>query len=128
MCSVVFFLMIRRQPRSTRSDTLFPYTTLFRSNAAPPAQWEEQADVVVLGSGAGGLTAATVAAIGGARVILLEKCSVFGGGAAISGGVVWVPNNSAMKALGIEDSRRSEERRVGKECVSKCRSRGSPYN
>src|SRR3546814_1059503 len=29
--SVVFFLMLRRPPRSTRSDTLFPYTTLFRS-------------------------------------------------------------------------------------------------
>src|SRR3546814_18777482 len=28
---VVFFLMIRRPPRSTRTDTLFPYTTLFRS-------------------------------------------------------------------------------------------------
>src|SRR3546814_1531104 len=27
-----FFLMIRRPPRSTRTDTLFPYTTLFRSN------------------------------------------------------------------------------------------------
>src|SRR3546814_8382284 len=32
LCSlVVFFLMIRRPPRSTRTDTLFPYTTLFRS-------------------------------------------------------------------------------------------------
>src|SRR3546814_14534073 len=30
-CVVVFFLMIRRPPRSTRTDTLFPYTTLFRS-------------------------------------------------------------------------------------------------
>src|SRR3546814_3684577 len=30
MC-VFFFLMIRRPPRSTRTDTLFPYTTLFRS-------------------------------------------------------------------------------------------------
>src|SRR3546814_14171990 len=29
--SIVFFLMIRRPPRSTRTDTLFPYTTLFRS-------------------------------------------------------------------------------------------------
>src|SRR3546814_1907545 len=29
-----FFLMIRRPPRSTRTDTLFPYTTLFRSDAA----------------------------------------------------------------------------------------------
>src|SRR3546814_529498 len=31
MCIFVFFLMIRRPPRSTRTDTLFPYTTLFRS-------------------------------------------------------------------------------------------------
>src|SRR3546814_6760192 len=30
-----FFLMIRRPPRSTRTDTLFPYTTLFRSDVAP---------------------------------------------------------------------------------------------
>src|SRR3546814_12179363 len=33
-CSLVFFLMIRRPPRSTRTDTLFPYTTLFRSAVA----------------------------------------------------------------------------------------------
>src|SRR3546814_8032141 len=33
MC--VFFLMIRRPPRSTRTDTLFPYTTLFRSLCQP---------------------------------------------------------------------------------------------
>src|SRR3546814_15259064 len=32
--SAVFFLMIRRPPRSTRTDTLFPYTTLFRSGTA----------------------------------------------------------------------------------------------
>src|SRR3546814_15835290 len=31
MCCIFFFLMIRRPPRSTRTDTLFPYTTLFRS-------------------------------------------------------------------------------------------------
>src|SRR3546814_20831474 len=35
---VFFFLMIRRPPRSTRTDTLFPYTTLFRSIAAAAAQ------------------------------------------------------------------------------------------
>src|SRR3546814_10455052 len=45
----VFFLMLRRPPRSTRTDTLFPYTTLFRSllavswslaaSAADPADW-----------------------------------------------------------------------------------------
>src|SRR3546814_6656857 len=38
--SIVFFLMIRRPPRSTRTDTLFPYTTLFRSD-----DWFEFIDV-----------------------------------------------------------------------------------
>src|SRR3546814_15971220 len=33
VCLVICFLMIRRPPRSTRTDTLFPYTTLFRSCA-----------------------------------------------------------------------------------------------
>src|SRR3546814_363359 len=37
MSSPFFFLMIRRPPRSTRTDTLFPYTTLFRSHADRPA-------------------------------------------------------------------------------------------
>src|SRR3546814_20901927 len=32
--TIVFFLMTRRPPRSTRTDTLFPYTTLFRSGSA----------------------------------------------------------------------------------------------
>src|SRR3546814_13949725 len=32
--------MIRRPPRSTRTDTLFPYTTLFRSAAARPGAWQ----------------------------------------------------------------------------------------
>src|SRR3546814_7669649 len=36
MC-LVFFLMIRRPPRSTRTDTLFPYTTLFRSVSHDPS-------------------------------------------------------------------------------------------
>src|SRR3546814_10308868 len=34
----IFFLMIRRPPRSTRTDTLFPYTTLFRSASAPGSE------------------------------------------------------------------------------------------
>src|SRR3546814_19028210 len=36
VCFVCFFLMIRRPPRSTRTDTLFPYTTLFRSERGEP--------------------------------------------------------------------------------------------
>src|SRR3546814_5133642 len=37
VCVFFFFLMIRRPPRSTRTDTLFPYTTLFRSSAPAAA-------------------------------------------------------------------------------------------
>src|SRR3546814_1352838 len=36
-----FFLMIRRPPRSTRTDTLFPYTTLFRSPVTPIAPYRK---------------------------------------------------------------------------------------
>src|SRR3546814_18493966 len=40
-----FFLMIRRPPRSTRTDTLFPYTTLFRSGIVHPDDFEGGGDV-----------------------------------------------------------------------------------
>src|SRR3546814_1069358 len=39
-CISFFFLMIRRPPRSTRTDTLFPYTTLFRSADRPHSSWD----------------------------------------------------------------------------------------
>src|SRR3546814_15206132 len=42
VCVVIFFLMIRRPPRSTRTDTLFPYTTLFRSLAIADQTWLER--------------------------------------------------------------------------------------
>src|SRR3546814_5733003 len=38
-CCLFFFLMIRRPPRSTRTDTLFPYTTLFRSQGGLCSPW-----------------------------------------------------------------------------------------
>src|SRR3546814_17680731 len=40
----IFFLMIRRPPRSTRTDTLFPYTTLFRSCPSMPIYFWNDAD------------------------------------------------------------------------------------
>src|SRR3546814_18874566 len=50
LCSDVFFLMIRRPPRSTRTDTLFPYTTLFRSIDAFDLLVHDRAEQFVLGS------------------------------------------------------------------------------
>lgn len=62
-------------------------------------------DVIVLGSGAAGLTAALAAAQTGARVAIFEKAPVLGGSSAISGGVPWVPLNHHQDEAGIEDSR-----------------------
>lgn len=58
--------------------------------------WDEEADVVVLGAGAGGLCAAIVAATEGLRVIVIEKTGLIGGSAAVSGGGIWVPMNPLM--------------------------------
>ena len=62
-------------------------------------------DVIVLGTGAAGLTAAITAHEEGARVGVFEKADLVGGTSAWSGGQVWIPNNRQMAALGKADSR-----------------------
>lgn len=62
-------------------------------------------DVVVLGSGAAGLTSALSAAVSGASVALLEKADLIGGTTALSGGTLWIPANQPAAALGVDDSR-----------------------
>ncbi|MET7768461.1 FAD-dependent oxidoreductase [Nocardia sp. NPDC005366] len=57
----------------------------------PPSTWDDTVDVVVLGSGAAGLTAALSAAVNGAEVALFEKSSTVGGTSAVSGGIAWIP-------------------------------------
>jgi hypothetical protein len=63
-------------------------------------------DVVILGSGAAGLVAAIAAADEGASVGVYEKADLIGGTSAMSGGIVWMPNNHLQAEAGIEDSRR----------------------
>ena len=66
--------------------------------------WNYVFDVVVIGSGAGGLSAAVVATDGGAKALVIEKDERFGGTSATSGGVVWIPNNGLNKALARADN------------------------
>src|SRR3546814_15528657 len=120
--------MIRRPPRSTRTDTLVPYTTLFRSR--------------------GGYRARRGAAFRGrlypraAAARRLGRRSRRGPEDGIGRTAILPPRGvrighphlpwPASRADGVDRllSRvvRSEERRVGKECVSTCRSRWSPYH
>ncbi|GLZ28606.1 3-ketosteroid-delta-1-dehydrogenase [Lentzea sp. NBRC 105346] len=61
-------------------------------------------DVVVVGSGAAGMTAALCAAHQGLRTVVIEKGSEFGGSTARSGGGIWIPNNAVLRAAGVPDS------------------------
>lgn len=64
-------------------------------------------DLLVIGSGAGGLSTAITAKKQGLKVIVLEKDAVFGGTTAFSGGVLWIPNNPHAKKNGIQDSKQA---------------------
>src|SRR3546814_17944038 len=112
--------MTRRPPRSTRTDTLFPYTTLFRSRLV------------------GGRVDRHIVALRRPQLVEIDR-------------LILVERLKRLALLGRREARivkaaavlrpvqrgkfhpahlvgRSEERRVGKECVSTCRSRWSPYH
>src|SRR3546814_11033893 len=130
--------MIRRPPRSTRTDTLYPYTTLFRSQAqqkrpakkiysrtpkgrnallaalmATPGPDAVRSDLLFILSFAQHLPPARVGQLINARIAWYREML-----ARMEGCDYTAPNAPG----------RSEERRVGKECVSTCRSRWSPYH
>jgi len=66
--------------------------------------WDETVDLLVVGSGAGAMTAAITAAERGGKVLVIEKSDRYGGNSAMSGGGLWVPNNHLMEGVGIKDS------------------------
>src|SRR3546814_13683999 len=136
--------MIRRPPRSTRTDTLFPYTTLFRSDRGVALlSLEEKIDTSsaagelifhVFGSIAhferrliaertkDGIAAARAKGkLPGRRPLDPQKAS-----AALKLVEAGMSPTEAARQLGL--GRRSEERSVGKECVRTWRSRWSPYH
>ena len=73
-------------------------------------------DVIVAGSGAGGLSAAITAAAEGLSVLVIEKSDKFGGTTSRSGGWIWIPNNSQGKREGIEDSIEKARAYIEAEC------------
>ncbi|WP_081879744.1 3-oxosteroid 1-dehydrogenase [Nocardia sp. NRRL WC-3656] len=71
---------------------------------------DREYDVVVVGSGAAGMTAALAAAHHGLRAVLIEKAAHYGGSTARSGGGVWIPGNKALQASGRPDDREEARR------------------
>lgn len=71
---------------------------------------EFHCDVLVVGSGAAGMSAAVSAAHQGLNVLIVEKAARFGGTAARSGGWVWIPGSDQAKAWGHLDSIESVKR------------------
>src|SRR3546814_16746184 len=103
--------MIRRPPRSTRTDTLFPYTTLFRSLLLG-----RTGESIARGLGVAGLQSVSARHPPQQRVpVRLGACRA-------------LPHRLAPGELFLPVALRSAERRVGKECGSTCRSRWSPYH
>ena len=66
---------------------------------------KETFDFVIVGSGGGSMCAALVMRAAGKSVLILEKTDLLGGTTAISGGVMWIPDNRFMKSEGIDRPR-----------------------
>src|SRR3546814_16097478 len=123
--------MIRRPPRSTRTDTLLPYTTLFRStgfNAKIGAIYLPVRDIRI------GASIQTPTFIKIEEDNYDEISTLESNGQSYSSSVEGTFDYDVRTPLKINAGLakffgdRSEERRVGKECVSTCRSRWWPYH
>src|SRR3546814_13736066 len=114
--------MIRRPPRSTRTDTLFPYTTLFRSPwTDPPSR-----DLLTLNEleEAARVAAAGLILIEEGELLLLELFEEGFPGYLLQS-LRFVAGEIDEQASGV--AARSEGRRVGKECVRTCSARWSQH-
>ena len=66
--------------------------------------WDKSVDLLIAGSGGGGMVAALAAVDAGIEPLVVEKQDLLGGSTGMSGGMVWLPNNPLMRAEGIPDS------------------------
>src|ERR1700749_2103972 len=66
--------------------------------------WDGETDLLVIGAGAAGMTAALFGALEGLRVILCEKSDMVGGTTATSAGTVWIPGSGQSQRAGVPDT------------------------
>lgn len=78
---------------------------LARNEVDQPLDWDREADVVCVGSGAAAMAAAVVAREKGADVLLVEKMPMTGGTTRRSGGIAWIPNNRFLRDRGVMDEK-----------------------
>ncbi|MGA2963884.1 MAG: FAD-binding protein [Candidatus Korobacteraceae bacterium] len=76
--------------------------TINIASGAGKQAWHEEYDLIVLGSGGAGLTAALVGTIEGLRTLVIEKTEYLGGTTALSAGTCWIPNNSYLRQEGVQ--------------------------
>jgi 3-oxosteroid 1-dehydrogenase len=93
----------RRQVLAGAGALSMGAVTLRSSEAESSVKWDHEADILVVGSGVGALSAAVTAHENGDAVMVLEKAPITGGTSAKSAGVLWVPDNFTLKAKGIQD-------------------------
>src|SRR3546814_16169973 len=114
--------MIRRPPSSTRTDTLLPYTTLCRAAPEPSRRWPPRA------SPSRRTASDSFDASGGFALAVEEDGVDLAADQQAECEPVDPQQHDQRPSERPEHLVRSEERRVGKECVSTCRSRWSPYH
>ncbi|HVQ49260.1 MAG TPA: FAD-binding protein [Mycobacterium sp.] len=66
--------------------------------------WDKSVDLLIAGSGGGGMVAALAALDAGIEPLVVEKQALIGGATGMSGGMMWLPNNPLMRSEGIPDS------------------------
>src|SRR3546814_19580348 len=129
MC-IFFFLMIRRPPRSTRTDTLFPYTTLFRSpvglHLSGRCEIERAAGCQLPAGDVDACRAARLEREVACRTGLLTGTDRQRRARVADERRIAFGHQHALRGRAGDGGGRSEERRVGKACVSTCSSRCSP--